>query len=197
MKRPVLYASLLEHLKGVREVLDLGCGKGPLLRLCRDVGIAARGMDVDAEAVRHCREEGLSAEVGDLFSLLEGVPPASGPDALALCHVVEHYPPQEVRRILTGAFRLLPEGGRLAVVTPNSKNLGIVCDSFWRDLSHARLYPRELLAALGRESGFSVIASGVDACAAPRGLSRLVNRIRRRLIGDYFSGPDAFVVFRK
>jgi SAM-dependent methyltransferase len=194
---PMLYASLLAYIGKPRELLDLGCGTGPLLRLCRENGIKARGVDSDQEAVRICRERGLEAEVGDLFSVLDGMEPGAGPEAIALCHVVEHFPVESVRRIFQAARRALPEEGRLAVVTPNSKNLGIICDSFWRDLGHVRPYPRQVLGQLGQEAGLTVLTAGVDLAASPRGLSRLVNFLRRWLVGDYFSGPDAYVVFLK
>lgn len=196
-KSPALYASLLEHIGRPREVLDLGCGTGPLLRLCRDRGIPARGVDSDPDAVRVCREQGLEAAEGDLFSVLEGFEPAAGPEAIALCHVVEHYPVEGVRRIFRSAFSALPSGGWLAIVTPNSKNLGIICDSFWRDLGHVRPYPVQVLAGLGREAGLRAAVTGVDQAASPRGLSLLVNSLRRWLVGDYFTGPDAYVVFQK
>src|SRR5262249_32033773 len=54
-------------------VLDLGCGRGESLALLRDNGIPARGIDSSARMVALCRERGLEAAEGDLFTTLEGL----------------------------------------------------------------------------------------------------------------------------
>ena len=54
-----------------RRVLDVGCGRGEFLELCRKTGVDARGVDVDAAMVARCREAGLAAEHGDALAYLE------------------------------------------------------------------------------------------------------------------------------
>jgi len=192
-----LYDSLFPVLGPFKELLDLGCGEGPLLLRCRERNLSARGLDIKADCVDLCRRLGLRAQVGDLFDVLEKGPGDPLPDVWAFCHVIEHFDVGQVRHFFGAAKKWLPSGGRLIIVTPNSKNLGIVCDSFWRDLSHVRLYPRETLAQMGHNTGLQIVSSGIDEAAAPRGMSRAVNHVRRWLVGDYFTGPDAFVIFRK
>lgn len=195
--RPNLYASLFQPLGKIQELLDVGCGKGPMLERCKERGIFSRGIDQDQDSVNFCKSKGFTAEKADLWDLLKEGPGDSTPDVWALCHLIEHFSPTQAQEIISGIARWLPANGRLALVTPNSKNLGILSDSFWRDPTHVRPYPRALLMEMGLKAGLETSASGIDEAAAPQGLSKLANGIRRWIVGDYFSGPDAFVIFKK
>ena len=66
-ERQQLYAGKLRDASGV---LDIGCGRGELLEVLRDAGVAARGIDLSAECVAVCRSKGLDAEQADLFTFL-------------------------------------------------------------------------------------------------------------------------------
>jgi hypothetical protein len=103
----------------------------------------------------------------------------------------------EVTDFIRLSFASLKDKGRLVLVTPNSKNLGVAVDSFWHDPGHKCLYPLSLLSSLMVSSGFEVIDSGIDKRSAPRGLRSLLAGIRRLLVGDYFTGPDVYIVAEK
>ena len=47
-------------------VLDIGCGDGLFLSLCREKGIEAQGVDFSDIAVSHCEEQGLKAQRVDI-----------------------------------------------------------------------------------------------------------------------------------
>ena len=68
-------ADYVELLRGHAPVVDLGCGRGELLELLRDAGIAARGVEGNANAVQECRAKGLDVAQGDLVEFLERQPP--------------------------------------------------------------------------------------------------------------------------
>ncbi len=72
------YAEIARLVSGER-VLDFGCGRGDLLAR---LGPLAHGIDISEEAVRICRERGLSAEVGS--------EPAGYWDAIVATEVLEH-----------------------------------------------------------------------------------------------------------
>ena len=38
----------VDRFRGVRQVIDLGCGNGEFLEVMRDAGIAARGIDASS-----------------------------------------------------------------------------------------------------------------------------------------------------
>ena len=51
LQRQRAYLDLFAH---AAPVLDVGCGRGEFLELCREAGIEARGIDLDAGMVAHC-----------------------------------------------------------------------------------------------------------------------------------------------
>ena len=88
-------------------VLDVGCGDGLFLSLCKDRGIEAQGVDFSDVAVARCKERGLDARQADLAAGPLPFPDKSFPTVIAL-DVLEHvYEPekllQEMKRISSGA----------------------------------------------------------------------------------------------
>lgn len=61
---------MLRRCRGT--VLDIGCGPGRLVAALAADGIAALGVDVSAEAVRHTRDRGGSALCRSVFDHLPG-----------------------------------------------------------------------------------------------------------------------------
>ena len=59
-----------ERFAGCAPVADLGCGRGEFLEVLRERGIAARGVEGNANVVRECREKGLDVAEGDLVDFL-------------------------------------------------------------------------------------------------------------------------------
>ena len=151
--------ALAPKLAGCRGVVDLGCGTGELLEELSRIGVPAFGIDLDADAVEACRRRGLDARVDGLLGALaqEALPAFDG---AVLSHVIEHVPPVEALRLLLRVGRRLPEGGLLLVVTPNPESLFTHLVHFWRDPTHVRPYPVELLRRLARATGFSVVEAG-------------------------------------
>jgi len=112
----------LMWLNGVRRgrLLDIGCGNGRFLVRMRDLGWEAVGFEPDTEAARIGRERyGLEIysraleDVGSSEDLF---------DAVTLGHVIEHLP--DPLQTLGTANRLLKEGGRIVIATPNTASLG-------------------------------------------------------------------------
>ena len=61
-------------MRGSRDVLDLGCGRGEFLGVMRDAGIRARGVDIDPAMVERARQRGFDVMEGDAVSYLLGAP---------------------------------------------------------------------------------------------------------------------------
>ena len=76
----------------------LGAGRGPGLRprrvpgLLRERGIAARGVEGNANVVQECRDKGLDVVHGDLLDFLRAEPGGSMGGVFA-AQVAEHLPP--------------------------------------------------------------------------------------------------------
>jgi SAM-dependent methyltransferase len=147
-------ADYLKLLRGQAPVLDLGCGRGEFLDLLRAEGIAARGVDGNANAVRECRERGLDATLGDVVAALRAEPRATLGGVFA-AQVVEHLPPKALAELLAAAHEALRPGGLLVLETVNAASGLAFLDVFIRDLSHERPLHPETLRFMAAAAGFN------------------------------------------
>ena len=149
-KRQEPYA---EVLQGQEPVVDVGCGRGELLVVLRDAGIAARGIDADADMVAFARGEGLDVQQADLLEALSSVDEGSLGAVTAL-QVVEHLPPPALGRFLELALRALRPGGLLVAETINPTSPAAL-RHYFADLTHAQPLVPETLELLARHAGFA------------------------------------------
>jgi SAM-dependent methyltransferase len=148
-------APYVPRFDGHQPVVDLGCGSGEFLELARDAGLTAYGVEIDAEAVSHCRELGLDAREEDLFSHLASV--AEGTlGGVFSAQVVEHLAPATIPDLMTHVARVLAPGGVAVVETPNPATFATHVHSFWRDPTHIRPVPEAALSFAARSSGLVV-----------------------------------------
>jgi O-antigen chain-terminating methyltransferase len=206
------HVETLEDVKGLGDVLDLGCGRGEAVAALREAGLPARGVDASAEMVRQCAERGLPAEEGDLFEHLAGVPEGSL-GAVVSFHVIEHLPATSLDRLARLAWRALAPGGALILETPSPLSLVVAARSFWLDPTHLRPVHPDTLVHLVREAG---IEPGerldlspfeerdrlpeIDLASVPedqRDLADKINRLRDTLDDLLFGYQDYAVVGRK
>jgi SAM-dependent methyltransferase len=137
-------------------VLDAGCGRGEFLSLLRDAGIAARGVDADADMVAYARGEGLDVVQADVLDHLEQLDPASVGGVFA-AQLVEHLPPPSLVRFLDLAHRALRPHGVLLLETINPLS-PLALRNFFADLTHAQPLVPETLELLVGGAGFRDIA---------------------------------------
>ena len=145
------YLPLLRGLPG--PVLDVGCGRGELLRLLAAESIPASGVELNPIAVAACREEGLSVGEGDGLAALSSKPDGSLGGVVAL-QVVEHWRAEAVFAFLREARRALAPGGVLIAETVNTDSLSSL-KAFFLDPSHVRPVPAEALRFLAQAAGFA------------------------------------------
>ena len=144
------------YFRDCRNVLDIGCGRGEFLETMRELGVAARGIDLGEESVAQCREKGLAAEVADLFPYLAALPMAEF-DGIFLSQVVEHLDPMRLPEAIRLCAAGLERGGVLAVETPNPECLAIFGTHFFLDPTHTRPVPFPLMEFYMEEAGFGGI----------------------------------------
>jgi SAM-dependent methyltransferase len=143
----------VELLRGHAPVLDLGCGRGELLALLRDVGIDARGVDADADMVAFARGESLDVQQDDLLHAL-GATADSSLGAVTALQVVEHLPPPALVRLFAEARRVLRPGGVLVAETINPATPAAL-RHYFADLTHAQPLVPETLELLAQQAGFA------------------------------------------
>ena len=140
---------------GCENVLDIGCGRGEFLTFMREQSIAARGIDLSEESVAQCRQNGVNAEVADLFSYL--APREEEFDGIFSSQVVEHLDPRRLPEMIRLCAAGLRRGGLLAIETPNPECLAIFATHFYLDPTHTRPIPHPLMSFYMEEAGFGQI----------------------------------------
>ena len=139
---------------GAHDVLDVGCGRGELLELLREAGIAARGIDANERMASLCRERGLAVEQADALEYLRAQPDASLGGLVAI-QVVEHLPPDYLVAFLEAAYHALRPGAALVLETINVACWMAFFETYLRDLTHARPLHPDTLRFLVEASGFT------------------------------------------
>jgi glycosyltransferase involved in cell wall biosynthesis/SAM-dependent methyltransferase len=142
----------VELLTGHEPVLDVGCGRGELLDLLREAGIAARGIDVDEGMVTHCREKGHDVSVAEATDYLSAQADQSLGVVVAL-QVVEHMPYEMLVRFLDLVRTKLAPDGVFVFETVNPHSIPAL-KTFWVDLTHEKPIFPEVALALCRVFGF-------------------------------------------
>lgn len=152
-----VYLPFVEPLKGIHtqcRAIDLGCGRGEWLELMKEVGIDARGVDLDDGMLAACIERGLSAEQGDVLPFLRGLPDESVAIVSGF-HVAEHVPFADLRLLVQESHRVLSPSGLMILETPNPENLAVGTSGFYADPTHDKPIPPNLLSFLPEYYGFA------------------------------------------
>jgi len=108
------------------KILDVGCGRGEIMRRCAELGADAFGFDYAPVAVRMTRQiiqqlENPNAVVAAAQADAKYIPfPSNTFDRVLMFDVVEHLFPWELHQALLEIRRVLKPGGRLIIHTaPN------------------------------------------------------------------------------
>lgn len=207
-----MYVSLENHFRGGRDLvaerqrdylpklptvisssaplIDLGCGRGEWLKVAKETGLPAIGVDSNAVCIAECLEENLEVVQEDILSFLRNRQDASV-GAYTMFQVLEHLPFPILVEALREIRRTLVPGGRLIAEVPNAKNLRVSAGTFWIDPTHQRpLFP-ELLLFLASEVGFSQTESHYannlspefDLSGLPDGAQQALQRVLEAIDG--------------
>ncbi|MEK6940558.1 MAG: HemK2/MTQ2 family protein methyltransferase [Nanoarchaeota archaeon] len=121
-----LFLSFLEYANG--RILDMGCGSGFLSVKCKEFGADVLSVDINEEAVNHCKQLGLNAVHSDLFDNVNGkfdlilfnppyLPNDPAEDEESKVVTTGGQSGSEViTRFLRDANRFLKDGGKILIV---------------------------------------------------------------------------------
>ncbi|MES2949237.1 MAG: class I SAM-dependent methyltransferase [Pseudomonadota bacterium] len=156
-------------------LIDVGCGNGDKLKLAAQLGWQARGIELDASAVKAAQSQGLQVEQGG-YELLANYPGQA--DCIVCSHVLEHvHQPLDLLRLLL--VSLSPRGVLLLSV-PNARSfLRHHYGASWRGLEA----PRHLAIPDGVWLAEHLRTQGVDCTQVtsyPLETAIESERIRRR-----------------
>jgi SAM-dependent methyltransferase len=136
--------------------LDIGCGRGKWLRLARDCGHEAVGVDSNPAAIQECREGGFEVTDSDALEFLRSKEDESFAVVSAF-HVLEHCPFEYCLNLVYQIARTLKPGGVLLIETPHAGNLLMAAEQFWMDPTHNRPIPLPLMEFVFEYCGIGVI----------------------------------------
>ena len=187
--------ALIPHFQGCRAVLDIGCGRGVMLDLFREAGIAAEGVDQMPDAVTYCLAKGHRATVADAVDFLKGR--VEQYDGIFCSHVIEHLEFDRAERLVSLCARALRPSGVLVLVTPNSRDIAVMGDVFWLDPTHRRPFPGDLIQAMLAAEDFQAIE-----LRRPRVLPNRAREwpgwiVRKLALGRYFGSLNLIAIARR
>lgn len=136
------------------KLLDVGCGSGGMLKIAKDLGWDVTGLEIDPNAVKAAKEQGLNVIEGSFYHLAQLTDDF---DCVICSHVLEHvYEPATLINLLT---KVLKPQGVLLLSLPNSKShVRSLYGENWRGIEaprHLGIPALSWVVDLLHEKGFS------------------------------------------
>ena len=191
-----LYEYLSKFLPESGTVLDLGCGIGEWLKFVKQIGLEGFGIELDKTLVNHCVSRGLKVSNRDLIEYLENNIEKKF-DVISAVHLVEHFEPYRVEKIISLMSKSLSRHGVLILVTPNFSDLKVSREIFWLDPTHVRPYPLPLLVEICKSNDLSIVeqkTTGMIKIGLKEKFIYPLNLIR---FGSQYGKMNAILVARK
>ena len=195
-KRRKIYKKYLRYFSKSFPILDIGCGRGVFLELLRENNFIGRGIDLCGEYVDYCRNRGLDVVKDDILPFLRNSKDNYYGGIFA-AHIIEHFFPEDALTLISYCYKALKPKGTLVIITPNTKDLGVITDNFWLDASHKRPYPLKLLEKMLEERDFVIVGKGEDIDTKPRVKMSIKSILKRLRFGEFINRGDYFIVGRK
>lgn len=141
-----LSAKLLERNPNISSWLDIACGAGQLLIVLQEVNIDAYGIEYDHGLSLKGLKDGANIFCGDAIQILEILAENKIKfDVVSCLHLIEHMDSEQAEKLISLIESVLNPNGLSVIVTPNSKDIRVIAGSFYRDPTHIRPYPIELI----------------------------------------------------
>lgn len=138
------------------KLLDVGIGTGLFLRIAKEHGWKAIGIDISNYSVDNAQKQGFEVYQGELGTkTFED----NSFNVVNMRHSIEHF--ENPKESLSEAYKILKPGGIICIATPNS--YGIHAKVFGKDWPHLSLpyhlhfFSKKSLSKLVESAGFKVM----------------------------------------
>ena len=182
--------------RGVGRAIDVGCGRGYLLGVLRDLGYEVEGIDSSDVQVQHSRASGYVVHnTSDLSNFASHVPEQFS--LVTMFDLIEHIPVEKQLDFLGAAHQLLVPGGTLIVKTPNAASPAA---SYMRyvDWTHTSSFTVHSITPLLQSAGFIDISFKADTSPFRFGLLRgpvyFLSRLWWKLMLTSFVGRSVWKI---
>ena len=146
--------------KGIKNILDIGCGSGTISLHLASKGFKIKGIDISKKAIKACSDSAKSIGLKNVDFQVYDFPnkiPDGKYDLVFFSEVIEHIPDDELA--LSKINKLLKPSGILFLSTPSKKapmhKLGLA-KKFDKEVGHLRRYTVEELKEKLKRNGFKV-----------------------------------------
>jgi SAM-dependent methyltransferase len=136
-----------------KTVLDLGCGRGEFLDLLGRNNIPAEGVDMNQQMVTQSCARGLNCRTGDILEALAAFQDGTL-GGIFSSQVVEHLPPDYLRRMVDLAYMKLAPKSSIVLETVNPTSVFALVHIYTLDLSHQQPIHPQALQFLLASAGF-------------------------------------------
>jgi O-antigen chain-terminating methyltransferase len=154
--RLIFYAELFKREKldyNLYPIVDIGCGRGELLRLLKRYSLNAMGIDLNRAMVQRALEQNLLAQQADAIGYFSRKKPGTVGAVIGI-HLIEHIPFDELYSLVSEVYTSLTKDGFAIFETPNPENISVSSYSFYMDPSHLQPIPAPLVQYLFEYIGF-------------------------------------------
>ncbi len=141
----------LSDFKGIKKVLDFGCGPGFWMEMLRESGSEPIGVDISPEHIKICKKKGFKAFIGDVKYLSHF--PSNSFDGILCSFVIEHLDRREIDFMLKQFYRILKPKGILMI---NTDNWHSAYKKFFDDSTHKTPFTKTSLKELVESKKFRV-----------------------------------------
>jgi 2-polyprenyl-3-methyl-5-hydroxy-6-metoxy-1,4-benzoquinol methylase len=188
------YADYIAGLEGAKSALEVGCMHGLLLKELKRNGMEVAGVELNPDAVRYCRDQGLNVVQSSIEDHLEQA--GNQHDVIIMSHVIEHI--ADPRKQLDALRQRMADGGRLVLITPNSlaptRRLFGRYWGYWQVPVHINHFNAGSMRELLKRAGFEVVETRFYGGDSLFFLSSLANLLGAGNDTKQLSGPKRALV---
>jgi len=150
---PNIFIDSIELFKDCKNVLDIGCGSGYFLKIMKQNGIGAYGIDLNEDLVAYCQKIGFNATKIDALSHLQSIDNKSL-DGIFMNQLAEHLSIDNLFKLLKLSYEKLQYGSYVIITIPNILSMLVSANLFYLDPTHQRQLHPEVIKFLLKSCGF-------------------------------------------